>query len=97
MAAMITKTGMDITYTPKGGGPAAIKAVVGPINPSIMEAVTPGDYLSMVVACSDVPNPVKGDTAVVGGETLYVAQNNGGGITTGTWELILSRSGRRIA
>lgn len=109
MTDILQLLGEEVVYTPKGDLPKTLRAIVGQVDPSIMEDAPPGDYQKVTIRYVDVPSPKKGDAIVIQeplnggvavllqGETWRVVGNNGGGKNSGMWELIVSRSARRMA
>lgn len=85
----------SITYTPSGGDPVSITAMLEDMDPSIMDVAPPGDSMVLHVKYSDVANPQRGDTFTISSETWYLVKNLGGGSHEGAWKLEVTRSDRR--
>jgi len=84
-----------VTYTPYGGTAGSIAAIPEDIDPSIMDVPPAGDSMLLTVKVSDVPNPLRGDTFLIGTETWHLVKNLGGGAYARIWSLVISRSGKR--
>ena len=82
-----------VTYTPSGGIAVAITAIPEDIDPSIMDVSL--DSMFLTVKISDVANPQRGDTFLIGTETWHLVKNLGGGAYARIWSLVISRSENR--
>ena len=85
----------NITYTPAGGSPASVSAILGDENAAIQDPVPAGDTMRIYVKAGEVPSPNYKDTFTIGGEVWYLRANLSGGANDGIWQLEISRSERR--
>lgn len=85
----------NIIYTPRGGSPQAIIAVILDQDSSLSEGFVMGDSLNIRVKSADVAVPGR-DSLMLYGEKWFVIRNLGGGPSIGEWELEISRSETRI-
>ena len=85
----------EIVYTPNGGAPATITAILTEEDPTIQTPAPPGDTMIVLARHADISSPGRGDAFAIDGEDWHFVEIVAGGRAEGIWHIRASRSARR--